>query len=317
MKAIGLTEFGGPEVLAVVELPEPKPGPGDVRIRVHAVSVNPTDISFRSGRRAAELTERQPPYIPGVDVAGVVDMLGPDADGRLAVGDRVIGFVSPSGPRGGTYAEQIVVNGASVVRAPREASHAEASTLLLNAVTARLSLDALALPAGATVAITGAPGAVGGYATQLAKEDGLTVLAVARQSDTELVRELGADQVVEPGENPAAEIRRQLPLGVPGLIDGAALDARALPAVVDGGSLVVLKCWGGPGERGITVHHIAATIAVTNTALLDRLRQQAEEGALTLRVADVLPAREAAEAHRRLAAGGVRGRIVLDFSEPL
>jgi NADPH:quinone reductase-like Zn-dependent oxidoreductase len=310
-------KFGGPEVLGVVELPEPRPGPGEVRIRVHAVSVNPTDISFRSGRRAAELAERQPPYIPGVDAAGVVDMLGPATDGRLAVGDRVIGFVSPAGPRGGTYAQQIVVNAASVVPAPSGASFVQASTLLLNAVTARLSVDALALPSAATVAITGAAGAVGGYATQLAKADGLKVLAIARRSDSDLVRGLGADQIIDPGDDAAAEIRRPFPSGVPGLIDGAALDARALPAVQDGGSLVALKFWGGPGERRITVHHIAATVALTDTALLDRLRCQAEEGSLTLRVADLLPARDAAEAHRRLAAGGVRGRIVLDFSEPL
>jgi NADPH2:quinone reductase len=317
MKAIGLMEFGGPEVLTVVDLPEPQPGPGEVRIRVHAVSVNPTDISVRSGRRAAELAEREPPYIPGVDVAGVVDMLGPDTDGRLALGDRVIAFVSPAGLLGGTYAQQVVVNDASVVHVPQGASFAEASTLLLNAVTARLSLDALALPAGATVAITGAAGAVGGYATQLATADGLTVLAVARQSDADLMRGLGANEIVDPGEDAATEIRRQLPSGVPGLIDGAALDARALPAVQDGGSLAALKFWGGPGERGITVHHIAATSDITDTPLLDGLRRQAEDGELTLRVADILPARDAAEAHRRLAAGGVRGRIVLDFSQPL
>ena len=76
MKAIGLTEFGGHEVLKVVDLPEPQPGPGEVRIRVHAVAVNPTDITFRAGGRAAQLADRPPPYVPGMDVAGVVDRLG-------------------------------------------------------------------------------------------------------------------------------------------------------------------------------------------------------------------------------------------------
>ena len=73
MKAIGLTEFGGPEVLKVVDLPEPEPGPGEVRIRVHAVAVNPTDITFRTGGRAAQLAARPTPYVPGMDVAGVVE----------------------------------------------------------------------------------------------------------------------------------------------------------------------------------------------------------------------------------------------------
>jgi NADPH:quinone reductase-like Zn-dependent oxidoreductase len=87
MKAIGLTEFGGPEVLKVVDLPEPQPGLGEVRIRIHAVAVNTTDITFRTGGRAAQLAARPTPYVPGMDVAGVVDTLGEGTDGRLAVGE--------------------------------------------------------------------------------------------------------------------------------------------------------------------------------------------------------------------------------------
>lgn len=98
MKAIGLTEFGGPEVLKVVDLPEPEPGPGEVRIRVHAVAVNATDITFRSGWRAAQLADHAAPYIPGMDAAGVVDKLGEGSDGRLTVGDRVIAPSHPSAP---------------------------------------------------------------------------------------------------------------------------------------------------------------------------------------------------------------------------
>jgi len=317
MKAVGIVEFGGPEVLKVVDLPEPQPGPGEVRIRVHAVAVNPTDLTFRAGRRAAQLAERPTPYVPGMDVAGVIDALGEGTDGRLGTGDSVIAYVIPMGPHRGTYAEQIVVDEASVVRAPLGATFPEASTLLLNAVTARLSLDALALPRGSTVAVLGAAGAVGGYATQLARADGLTVLAVARPSDEPLVRGLGADVVVEAGANFGDQIRSQVPSGAPGVIDGAALDALALPAVADGGGLVTLNGWSGPAERRIVIHPISSFGSATDTALFDRLRSQVEEGVLTLRVAAILPPNEAAEAHRRLAAGGIRGRLVLDFSEPL
>src|SRR6266852_2829299 len=115
MKAIGLTEFGGPEVLEVVDLPEPEPGPGEVCIRVRAAAVNPTDMTFRSGGRAAQLADHPAPYVPGMDAAGVVDKLGEGTDGRLAVGDPVIAYVLPVGPHGGTYAERIVVGEASVV----------------------------------------------------------------------------------------------------------------------------------------------------------------------------------------------------------
>jgi NADPH2:quinone reductase len=317
MRAIGLVEFGGPEVLHVVDLPEPQPGPGEVRIRVQAVPVNPTDITFRAGGRAAQLAERPTPYVPGMDLAGVIDRLGDGTGGRLSVGDSVIAYVIPMGPHRGAYAEQIVVDEASVVPAPLGATFPEASTLLLNAVTARLSLDALALDPGTTVAVVGAAGAVGGYAIQLAKADGLTVLAMATPSDEALLRELGADMVVEPGDDVGGQIRSQLPSGALGLIDGAALDALALPAVADGGGLVTLKGWAGPTERGIAIHPVSSFGSATDTALFDRLRSQVEAGILTLRVAEVLPAKEAAQAHRRLAAGGVRGRLVLDFSRPL
>jgi NADPH2:quinone reductase len=316
MKAIGLTEFGGPEVLKVVDLPDPHPGPWEVRIRVHAAAVNPADITFRTGGRAAKLAEWPAPYIPGMDVAGIIDKLGEGTDGRLAVGDSVIAYVNPLGPHGGAYAEKVVVEEASVVHAPSGASFAEAATLLLNATTARLSLDSLDLPSGSTVAVIGGAGAVGGYAIQLAKADGLAVLAVAASSDEALVRGFGADAIVEPGDDVGGQIRSLLPSGAQGLIDGAALNALALPAVADGGDLVTLKGWTGPSERGIVIHPVSSFGSATDTALFDRLRSQVEEGILSLRVAEILPATEAVEAHRRLAAGGVRGRLVLDFSGP-
>ena len=115
----------------------------------------------------------------------------------------------------------------------------------------------------------------------------------------------------------ATAIRSRLPDGAPGLIDTAALDALALPAVADGGGLVTLKGWTGPSERGIVIHPVSSFGSATSTVLFDRLRSQVQNGVLTLRVADVLPATMAAEAQRRLAAGGVRGRLVLDFSQPL
>jgi NADPH2:quinone reductase len=317
MKAIGLTAFGGPEVLKVVDLPEPEPGPGEVRLRVQAVAVNPTDITFRTGGRAALLAERPGPYIPGMDAAGVVDKLGDGPDGRLAVGDPVIAYVIPFGPHGGTYAEKIVVAEASVVAAPRGVSFPEASTLLLNATTAQLSLDALGLSPETTLAVVGGAGAVGGYAIQLAKANRLRVLTDAALPDEALVRSLGADVVVERNSDVASPIRHELRDGAPGLIDGAALDALALPAVADHGGLVTLKGWIGPSERGIAIHPVSSFGSATDTALFDRLRTQAEDGILTLRVAEVLPASQAADIHRRLAAGGIRGRLVLDFSQPL
>lgn len=314
MRAIGVHDFGGPEALRVLELPEPQAGPGEVRIRVHAAAVNPTDVLLRTGSHAVRMAGRRPPFVPGMDAAGVIDQLGPAADDRLAVGQQVAAMVLFSGPHGGAYAEQIVVPAASVVPAPEGADLFAASTLLMNAMTARLALDALAVPHGATVAVTGAAGAVGGYAVELARADGLTVIADAAPRDIDRVRRFGADHVVERGADVAARIRELAPDGVPGLVDGSMQTVETLPAVADGGTLAELRGWSGPGERGIDVHPVMVTDGIDDTERLDTLRRQAEDGTLSLHVAEVLPADEAAKAHRLLEAGGVRGRLVLDFS---
>ncbi|WP_454369507.1 NADP-dependent oxidoreductase [Streptomyces albogriseolus] len=313
MKAIALTTYGGPDVLREVDLPTPEAGPGEVRIRVHAAAVNPTDAMLRTGAYAARTTDVPPPYVPGMDAAGVIDQLGPGADGRLAVGQRVVALVIPTGPRG-AYAGHIVVPAESVVPAPAGTDHAEAATLLMNAATARLALDTLALPKGATVAVTGAAGAVGGYTVELAKADGLTVVADAAPHDRDLIRGFGADHVVDRGTDVAARIRELTPAGVPGLVDGSDQREEAVPAVADGGAFVALRGWQGPAERGVTVTPVFVASVRADTALLDALRLQAEKGVLSLRVAKVLPASDAAEAHRLLEAGGLRGRLVLDFS---
>jgi len=133
-------------------------------------------------------------------------------------------------------------------------------------------------------------------------------------SDEELVAGLGADEVVRRGDDVASRIRELAPRGVDGVIDGALLSALVLPAVRDGGGFAVVRGWDGPSERGITIYPIWVRRALTDTARLTVLRDQAEAGILTMRVAEVLPADQAAEAHRRLEAGGVRGRIVLDFT---
>lgn len=310
MKAVGLTTFGGPEVLQIVSLPTPEPGPGEVRIRVRAVAVNPTDTGLRMGASQSYL-KSPPPHVPGMDAAGVIDAVGAGSD--WAVGDEVMAIVSPVGPRGGAYAEEIVVPADSVARIPAGSKFAAAATLPMNGLTARLSLDQLALQPGQTIAVTGAAGAYGGYVVQLAKADGLRVIADASEADSALVRDLGADVVVRRGDDVASRIRQVVPDGVDGLADGAVLDAKVLPAIRDGGGLAVVRGWGGPSERGITIHSTRVRDYLHNQAGLDRLRQQVEDGSLTLRVAAVLPAEQAAAAHRQFEAGGTRGRLVLEF----
>jgi NADPH:quinone reductase-like Zn-dependent oxidoreductase len=310
VKAVGVGTFGGPEVLRVVEVPEPHAGPAEVRIRVRAAAVNPADTLLRAGAYGSSL-KSPPPHVPGMDAAGVIDEVG-DGSG-WSVGDEVMAIVLPAGPRGGAYAERVVVPADSVARIPDRSGFVAASTLPMNGLTARLSLDQLGLPPGATIAVTGAAGAYGGYVVQLAKADGLRVIADASAADDALVAALGADVVVRRGDDVAERVRQVMPEGVDGLADGAVLDAKVLGAVRDGGGLAVVRGWPGPGERGITVHRTSVSEYARDHAALDRLRRQAESGALTLRVAATFPIDQAAAAHRRLEAGGARGRIVLEF----
>src|SRR6202167_1201840 len=176
MRAVGLFTHGGPDVLTAVELPEVHAGPGQVRIRVHAATVNPTDVGVRNGTRAEQQKADPPPYVPGMDVAGIVDEIGSDVPNRLKVGDAVIAIVVPKGSHG-AYREQIVLDARSVVRAPAGKSHVEAATLPMNGLTARQSLDLLKLSPGQVVAVTGAAGAYGGYVIPLAQDGGVAVIA--------------------------------------------------------------------------------------------------------------------------------------------
>jgi NADPH2:quinone reductase len=312
MRAIGVTEFGGPEVLEVVYLPDPETGPGQLRIRVHAAAVNPTDTVLRDGARAEQLKDVPPPHVPGMDVAGVLEQIGQGVRTDLAVGDRVMAIVVPHGSHG-AYSERVVVPAESVVRVPAGATDAEAATLPMNGLTVRQALDLLGLEAGQILAVTGAAGAVGGYAVQLAKAEGLRVIADASPADEALVRDLGADIVVARGPTFAQEVRRAFPDGADGLIDGAVTGQAAADAVRDGGRIATLRGFVGEEVRGITFHPVWVRNYAREQAKLDRLRRQAEDGQITLRVARTFPAERAAEAHDLLQAGGTRGRLVLEF----
>jgi NADPH2:quinone reductase len=311
MKVIGVTEYGGPEALQVFEVPEPHAGPGEVRIRVHAAAVNPTDTLVRDGSRAESQKEFAAPYVPGMDAAGVLDEIGDGVDTDLVVGDNVMAIVVPRGSHG-AYSQYVVVPAESVVRAPAGASLVEAATLPMNALTARRALDLLALRPGQSIAVTGAAGAFGGYVVQLAKAEGLRVIADASPADLALVSGLGAE-VVARGDAVADRIREVVPDGVDGLADGALLFDKAFPAVRDRGGFAVVRTYTGGTERGIIIHPVWVREYARERAKLDRLREQVEQGVLTLRVAGTFGADQAGEAHRILEAGGTRGRLVIEL----
>lgn len=309
MRAVTITKPGGPEVLAVTDRPVRAAGPGEVRIAVKAAAVNPTDVLMRQNERYSKGT----PGIPGMDGAGVVESVGEGVE-RLKVGDEVMAVVTPRRPEGGAQIELLVVPAASVVPIPKGATLAQASTLPMNGLTALLALDLIKLSAGQTLAVSGGAGLLAHYMIVLAKQRGLRVIADAKPSETELVRGYGADVVVARGERFCSEVRAEAPGGVDALFDTALLGRNSFSAIRDGGAYVPVRGWDdSPSERSIRILPVFVSQALERTDWLNELRDVASSGTITLRVAGQYPPERAADAHRAMEAGGLRGRGVIVF----
>jgi NADPH:quinone reductase-like Zn-dependent oxidoreductase len=295
-RAVGIPEPGGPEVLRVIEREVREPGAGEVRIAVRAAAVNPSDI----GTRQRGVPDVPPPWIPGWDAAGVVESLGDGVTG-LAVGDAVMAAVLPRRAEGGAQIELLVAPAASVVPLPDGASFEEAATLPMNGLTAFEGLRMLGVGEGDTLFVTGGAGHLASFVIPIAKRRGVRVLADAKPEDEELVRGYGADDVVPRGE---------LPERVDAVYDTALLYRAALPAIREGGGLAVVRGWDGEDvEQGVHVHAVWVGDVLERT---DWLRELRELG-LPMRVAATYPPERAADAHRQMEAGGIRGRAVIVF----
>jgi NADPH2:quinone reductase len=295
-----VTAHGPPEVLRLAERPDPSPGRGEVVVRIRAANVNPTDIAVRSGQHP-----RSPPpqFVPGWDLAGEVEAVGEGVEG-FAPGDRVVGMIpfGRIGGRVGAYAEAAAVDQSWLAPLDGAIDDAIAATLPLNALTARQALDLIDAPTGSTLLITGATGAVGGFATQLAVGDGYRVLAQASTGDEDWVASLGATEVLP----------RSTDLSTVGPVD-AVLDAVPLgPASTaclrDGGTAVFTRPPGAAPDRELRFETV---LVETDPASLRWLTTDLVDGRLRTRVAEVLPLAEAARAHALNEAGGLRGKVVL------
>ncbi|HCT75921.1 MAG TPA: NADPH:quinone reductase [Micromonosporaceae bacterium] len=299
MRAVTVTAFGGPEAIQIARLPIEQPGAGDVRIKTSAAAVHPVDLATRAGLYPPNLPKGRR-FTLGWDLAGVVDAVGSEVTG-YAVGDAVVGFSYWSGGFVGTQAEYVNLSASSIALAPAGFPAIEAATLPLNALTADQALDLLDLPNGATLAITGAAGAVGGFAVQLAVARGLTVVGIAGEKDEELVRELGANSFVPRSATQVGKFD--------GLLDAALVGEPALDLVRDNGTFInVVGSLAPSSKRGIRVGSVEVR---SDGANLHKLVSRVESGGLTLRVGDTYPLDEVAAAHERFGRGGVRGRLVL------
>lgn len=317
MYAVGLNRYGGPEVLHLVELPDPRPAPGQVRVRVRAAGVNPVDIMVRDGSLADWFSGAQPPFVPGMDICGTIDAMGDGVDPALGVGigQDVVGVVDNFGNYGG-YSQYVCLPVTSIAPKPLGVSLPAAASFLMNALTARNALDTLRLAPGSTVLVTGAAGAVGAYTVSLGSHDGLRMVAIASLQDDAFLRTAGAAEFIARGDDVTESVRRAVPAGVDAVVDAAALGQRIVPAVRDNGTIITLRPGNDAGfERGIRAVFVNVRQRTTDQAAIRRLSQQVASGLLSLRVASTYPAADAAKAHQRFEEGGLRGRLVLEFDE--
>jgi NADPH:quinone reductase-like Zn-dependent oxidoreductase len=310
MKVIEFDQFGGPDVLHVVDRPEPAARHAQVLVRIEARSVNAPDAGIREGLFKDWTPQRTFPIVLGADLAGTVLR----DSGAFTAGQRVLGmlpwFTDQEGR--GSYAEILAAESDWLAPLPENLDAAAATTIPLNGLTAFQAADLLHLAPGETVLVTGASGTVGGFAVQAAAATGATVYAVASDGDEEYAAALGARDLVRRGspQEIVANLRKLLPEGADAVLDAAPVGPGIIGAVRDGGRFVgVLAPLAPQPERGVTVDTFS--VALDPKRLAD-LAARAADGTLTTRVAARLPLAEAAGAHRLLAAGTAgRGRIVL------
>jgi NADPH:quinone reductase-like Zn-dependent oxidoreductase len=285
-----------PGALIHLDLPVLPLEPGQVRVAVAAATVNPVDLAVVDGVFHRLGLIHQPDHTGlGWDFSGTVLEAAPDVD--LAAGTRVAGLIGGFDRDFGTYAEQVVLPATDVAIVPDGLDLVDAATVPLNALTAAQLVDLLGDGDGRSLLVTGAAGAVGGYVVPLARERGWKVTGLARESDRDFVTSLGAEVITEPTG------------GWDAVADPAVLQEKAVALVRDGGAFVGVQSAMVPAsERGVDVKAVAVEPDGARTV---GLLERTASGELPARVAAVLPLGDAAEAHRAVSQGGVRGRYVL------
>jgi NADPH:quinone reductase-like Zn-dependent oxidoreductase len=312
MKAVRIHAYGGPEVLRYEDAPVPEPREGDVLVRVHAAGVNPVDWKVRQGYLASMIAYPLP-LIPGWDVAGVVERLGPGAQG-FSPGDEV--FARPDLGRDGAYAEYVAVRASELARKPRTLDFVHAAAVPLAALTAWQALFeapapfvSAAVKKGQTVLVHAGAGGVGTFAIQLARWRGARVVTTASARNAQLVRELGADEVVDYGTTRFEDVVK----GVDAVFDtvGGETQQRSWKVLRPGG--VQVSIVGPPSEEDAKAHGARAAYVFVqpDAGQLAELARLIDAGTVKPIVSEVLPLAEARRAQELSQSGHARGKIVL------
>src|SRR5215469_12060260 len=307
MKAMLLIGHGGIDKLQYGDAPDPVAGPGDVVVDVRAASINAADYKMRLGGSHYAAGNLKFPHILGRDFSGIVSAVGPGAD--LKIGDEVIGVTIPGTE--GAYAEKIAIKAAIIAKKPANLSHAEAAAMALTSLTALWALeDTAKLKPGETILIQGGAGGVAGFAIQLAKHIGATVITTASARNRDYVRRLGADRVVDYNSEDFTKVVS----GCDVVFDtvGGEVQIRSYEVLKPGGRLV----WIAPAPAGFQPTRKDVQVLRPNVARdrthLERMLQLLEAGAVSPPAITRYKLAEAAEAHRVSESRHLQGKLVFE-----
>ena len=309
MNAIRMHSYGGPEVLQYEDAPRPQIRKGEVLVRVHAAGVNPLDWKVRSGSLNGSIQHKLP-LIPGWDVSGVVEEVGPGVS-QFMKGDEVIAMANPT--RDGAYGDYIAVCEAALAAKPKSLHHVRAAAVPLSALTAWRSLFELGqLQSGQRILIHGGSGGVGHFALQLAKWKGAYAIATASTKNQELLRKLGADETIDYTTQKFEEVTEKVELVLDTI--GGETQERSWRVLKKGGALISLVQ--PPSEqkaRRFGVRGMMCSVQ-PDGAQLGEIAKLIDSAKLKPVIDRILPLREARRAHELSQSGHVRGKIVLSLT---
>ena len=305
MKAVRIQRFGGPDQVELDDIPVPVPGPAEILVRVLAAGVAPWDALIREGKSKVS---PKPPLTLGSDLAGVVEAVGAKVLG-FSRGDEVYGVTNPQFC--GAQAEYAVAQAGMMAAKPKSLDFLQAASAPVIAVAAwQMLFEYAKVKKGQAVMILGAAGNVGAYAVQMALDAGLSVVAVARGTDTQLLHDLGVENIVDSG---APNFERELP-PVDAILDmvGPGTLMRCLAALKPGGKVVSLVSPELPAHKSDV--QVVFFYAEATTSLLKNVTALFDNGTISARVGSVLPLTEARQAHLMLAGAPHKpGKIVLQL----
>ncbi|MFF7984118.1 NADP-dependent oxidoreductase [Streptomyces sp. NPDC007901] len=306
MRAVVARRYGGPEALELMEIEKPEPGAGSVLIRVKAAGVNPVDRHVVAGHLDSIL-EVSLPLVPGFDVAGVIEAVGPGVT-EFSAGDEVFGYVRTEQVQHGTYAELVAAPVHTLARKPASLTWQQTAGLPLVGLTALQSLSRVGARSGETVLVHAAAGGVGSVAVQIAVARAARVIGTASERNHEFLRSLGAEPVVY-GDGLAERVRELAPEGVDAAVDCVGGDAVAVSQELlkDPSRVASIV------DPEVTQHGGHQVWTQPDPSDLATLASLADAGGLTVHIDRVLPLAEAADAFRLSETGRVRGKIVLEI----